>query len=41
MDNVPELRKIVTYEEHIHREGVKDANPILRIIGVAAVLRNP
>ena len=36
-----ELRKIVTYDEDIYREGGKEANPILRIIGVAAVLSNP
>ena len=36
-----ELRKIVTFEEDIYSEGGKEANPILRIIGVAAVLSNP
>ena len=36
-----ELRKIVTYDEDIYSEGGKEANPILRIIGVAAVLSNP
>ena len=36
-----ELRKIVTFDEDIYSEGGKDANPILRIIGVAAVLSNP
>ena len=36
-----ELRKIVTFDEDIYREGGKEANPILRIIGVAAVLTNP
>ena len=36
-----ELRKIVTFDEDIYREGGKEANPILRIIGVAAVLSNP
>ena len=36
-----ELRKIVTFNEDIYSEGGKEANPILRIIGVAAVLSNP
>ena len=36
-----ELRKIVTFDEDIYHEGGKEANPILRIIGVAAVLSNP
>ena len=36
-----ELRKIVTFDEDIYSEGGKQANPILRIIGVAAVLSNP
>ena len=36
-----ELRKIVTFDEDIYSEGGKKANPILRIIGVAAVLSNP
>ena len=36
-----ELRKIVTFDEDIYREGGKEAEPILRIIGVAAVLENP
>ena len=36
-----ELRKIVTFDEDIYREGGKEADPILRIIGVAAVLTNP
>ena len=36
-----ELRKIVTFDEVIYSEGGKEANPILRIIGVAAVLSNP
>ncbi len=38
---IKELRKIVTFDEDIYKEGGKDANPILRIIGVAAVLENP
>ena len=36
-----ELRKIVTFDEDIYSEGGKEANPIIRIIGVAAVLSNP
>ena len=36
-----ELRKIGTFDEDIYSEGGKEANPILRIIGVAAVLSNP
>jgi hypothetical protein len=36
-----ELRKIVTFDEDIYSEGGKEADPILRIIGVAAVLANP
>jgi len=36
-----ELRKIVTFDEDIYNEGGKEANPTLRIIGVAAVLSNP
>ena len=36
-----ELRKIVTFDEDIYSEGGKETDPILRIIGVAAVLSNP
>ena len=36
-----ELRKIVTFDEDIYSEGGKEADPILRIIGVAAVLSSP
>ena len=36
-----ELRKILTFDEDIYSEGGKEADPILRIIGVAAVLSNP
>ena len=36
-----ELRKIVTFDEDIYSEGGTEASPILRIIGVAAVLSNP
>ena len=38
---LPELRKIVTFDEDIYRDGEKAADPILRVIGVAAVVRNP
>lgn len=38
---LPELRKIVTFDEDIYRDGEKPADPILRMIGVAAVVRNP
>ena len=37
----PELRKVVTFDEDVHREGERQADPVLRMIGVAAVLRNP
>ena len=39
MKMVPELRKIITYDEDIYREGEKPAEPILRMIGVAAVVK--
>ena len=38
---IDELRKIVTFDEDIYKEGNRSANPVLRIIGVAAVLTNP
>lgn len=38
---LPELRKVVTYDEDIHRDGVRAADPVLRLIGVAAVVKNP
>ncbi|QCO55473.1 amino acid synthesis family protein [Pseudorhodobacter turbinis] len=38
---LPELRKIVTFDEDIYRDGEKAADPVLRVIGVAAVVRNP
>jgi hypothetical protein len=38
---LPELRKIVTFDEDVHREGAREANPPLRMIGVAAVVANP
>ena len=37
----PEIRKVVTFDEDVHRDGEKTADPVLRIIGVAAVLQNP
>ena len=36
-----ELRKVVTFDEDIHREGGRAAEPALRMIGVAAVVANP
>ena len=38
---IEELRKVVTFEEEVYREGGKGAKVPLRIIGVAAVLQNP
>lgn len=38
---LPELRKVVTFDEDIHREGARAAEPALRMIGVAAVVSNP
>ncbi|QOF75063.1 amino acid synthesis family protein (plasmid) [Aminobacter sp. SR38] len=38
---LPELRKIVTFDEDIYRDGERAADPILRMIGVAAVVQNP
>ena len=38
---IPELRKIVTFDEVIFRDGDRAANPPLRLIGVAAVVKNP
>ncbi|MEO9877644.1 MAG: amino acid synthesis family protein [Anderseniella sp.] len=35
------IRKLVTFDEDILYEGEKEANPPLRLIGVAAVVRNP
>mgnify|MGYP002700831932 CR=1 FL=1 len=37
----PIIRKVVTFDEDIHIEGGKTADPILRMIGVAAVVKNP
>lgn len=36
-----ELRKVVTYDEEIHRDGARAATPPLRLIGVAAVVHSP
>ena len=38
---IPELRKVVTYDEVIWRDGDREATPPLRLIGVAAVVKNP
>ena len=38
---LPELRKVVTFDEDIYREGEKAAHPPFRVLGVAAVLANP
>ena len=37
----PELRKTVIYDEVTYRDGDRVANPPLRMIGVAAVVKNP
>lgn len=37
----PELRKVVTFDEDIYRDGERAADPVLRVIGVAAVVANP
>ncbi len=38
---IEELRKIVTFDEEIHKEGSKKPEPICRTIGVGGVLTNP
>ena len=38
---LPELRKVVTFDEDIYAEGGRASNPPLRMIGVAAVVKNP
>ena len=38
---LPELRKVVTFDEDVHTEGGRASDPILRMIGVAAVVANP
>lgn len=35
------IRKLVTFDEDVLYEGEKEANPPLRLIGVAAVVKNP
>jgi hypothetical protein len=35
------IRKLVNFEEEIHLEGERAATPPLRMLGVAAVVRNP
>jgi hypothetical protein len=35
------IRKLVTFDEEMHWEGEKRADPPLRLIGVAAVVKNP
>ena len=39
--SLPELRKVVNYDEDILTDGGRAANPPLRMIGVAAVVTNP
>ena len=38
---IPELRKVVTFDEDVLTEGGRPADPVLRLIGVAAVVKNP
>lgn len=38
---IPELRKVVTYDEDILTDGGRACTPPLRIVGVAAVVSNP
>ena len=38
---LPELRKVVTFDENIYTEGGRASDPPLRMIGVAAVVKNP
>ena len=35
------IRKLVTYDEDTLHEGAKPADPPMRLIGVAAVVKNP
>ena len=37
---LPELRKVVTFDEDIYIEGERASDPPLRMIGVAAVVKN-
>ena len=39
--SLPELRKVVTYDEDILSDGGRACSPVLRVIGVAAVVTNP
>ncbi len=38
---LPELRKVVTFDEDIYIEGERASDPPLRMIGVAAGVKNP
>ncbi|MEM6939997.1 MAG: amino acid synthesis family protein [Pseudomonadota bacterium] len=38
---IPELRKVVTFDEDIHTEGGRPSVPVLRMMAVAAVVKNP
>jgi hypothetical protein len=38
---LPELRKVVTFDEDIYIEGGRASDPPLRMVGVAAVVKNP
>ena len=38
---LPELRKTVTFDEVVYRDGGRAANPPFRVLGVAAVVTNP
>lgn len=38
---LPELRKVVIFDEDIYIEGERASDPPLRMIGVAAVVKNP
>ena len=38
---IPELRKTINFDESIYYEGGRKSDPLLRMIGVAAVVKNP
>lgn len=38
---IPELRKVATFDENVLSEGGRPSDPVLRMIGVAAVIKNP
>ena len=38
---IPQLRKVVTFDEDIYREDERAAHPPVRMIGVAAVVASP